>query len=71
VAEYRNREQQQLGMSRTRDSDVFGILVFLQRVELDRNNGRRRGRAFLDSLRAFYAGAAAPNAASSSSLIVP
>ena len=71
VAEYRNREQQQLGMSRTRDSDVFGLLVFLQRVELDRNNGRRRGRAFLDSLRAFYAGAAAPDAASSSSLIIP
>src|ERR1051325_8726390 len=56
VAEYRNREQQQLGMSRTRDSDVFGLLVFLQRIELDRNNGRPRGRAFLDSLRAFYEG---------------
>jgi hypothetical protein len=71
VAEYRNREQQQLGMSRTRDSDIFGLLVFLQRIELDRNNGRRRGRAFLDSLRAFYDGAAAEEPASSSSLILP
>jgi len=71
VAEYRNREQQELGMSRTRDSDVFGLLVFLQRVELDRNNGRRRGRAFVDSLRAFYAGPDAAAAPSSSSLILP
>jgi hypothetical protein len=71
LAEYRNREQQQLGMSRTRDADVLGLLVFLQRVEFDRNNGRRRGRAFVDSLRAFYSGAGAPAEASSSSLILP
>src|SRR5689334_16750302 len=71
VAEYRNREQQQLGMSRTRDSDIFGSLVFLQRMEFDRNNGRRRGRAFLDSLHAFYADAGAPDSASSSSWILP
>ena len=70
VTEYRNREQQELGMSRTRDNDVFGLLVFLQRVEYDRNNGRRLGRAFLDSLRAFYEGPPEP-AASSSSLILP
>ena len=58
-------------MSRTRDADVFGLLVFLQRVEFDRNNGRRRGRAFVDSLRAFYAGPPAPEPAPSSSLILP
>jgi hypothetical protein len=72
IAEFRQREQQQVGVSRTRDADVLGALVFLQRVELDRNNGRRRGRAFLDSLRAFYsASAAAPEAAPPSSLILP
>jgi hypothetical protein len=71
VAEYRNREQQQLGMSRTRDSDVFGLLVFLQRIEFDSNNGRRRGRAFIDSLRAFYVGPAEAADTSSSSLILP
>jgi hypothetical protein len=38
-------------MSKTRDADVLGMLVFLERVELDRNNGRPRGRAFLDLLR--------------------
>jgi hypothetical protein len=71
VADLRNREQQQLGMSRTRDADVYGLLVFLQRIEFDRNNGRRRGRAFVDSLRAFYSGPAAPAADSPSSLILP
>jgi hypothetical protein len=72
VAEFRQREQQQLGVSRTRDADVLGVLVFLQRVELDRNNGRPRGRAFLDSLRAFYASQAPqPPAAPPSSLILP
>ena len=54
VAEFRQREQQKYGMSRTRDADVLGVLVFLQRLEMERNNGRQRGRAFLDGLRGFY-----------------
>ena len=41
-------------MTRTRDADVLGLLVFLQHFELDRDNGRRRGRAFLDALREFH-----------------
>jgi len=41
---------------------VLGVLVFLQRIELDRNNGRRRGRAFIDGLRGFYSGEAEPSA---------
>jgi hypothetical protein len=53
--EFRREEQQKAGMTRTRDADILGLLVFLRRVELDRNNGRKRGRAFLDSLRGFYA----------------
>jgi len=28
--------------------------VFLQRLELDNNNGRKRGRAYLDFLRGFF-----------------
>jgi len=52
--EFRREEQQNLGMTRTRDSDVLGLIVFLQRIEFDRNNGRRRGRAFLDSMRVFH-----------------
>ena len=36
-----------------RDADVLGALVFLQRLEMQHNNGRRRGRAFLDFLTRF------------------
>jgi len=51
VDAFRKEEIELLGMSKTRDADVLGMLVFLERVELDRNNGRPRGRAFLDLLR--------------------
>jgi hypothetical protein len=72
LAEYRQHETRQLGVSRTRDGDVLGVLVFLQRVELDRNNGRRRSRAFLDMLRQFSFAETAPSDSSpSSSLILP
>lgn len=71
VAGYRQQETQQLGVSRTRDADVLGLLVFLQRLELDRNNGRRRGRAFLDMLRHFYSEEAPPPEMSPSPLILP
>jgi hypothetical protein len=37
-----------------RDSDILGVLVFLQRLEIQHNNGRRRGRAFLDLLRTYF-----------------
>ena len=59
-------------MSRTRDADILGVLVFLQRIEFDRNNGRPRGRAFLHSLHAFYSerGRKSP-APAPSSLILP
>ncbi len=49
--EHRKRETEKLGMSKTRDVDVLGMLVFLQRLEVDRNNGRPKGRAFMDYLR--------------------
>jgi hypothetical protein len=72
IAEFRREETETLGMTKTRDADILGLLVFLQRFELDQNNGRRKGRAFLDALRRIYAdeaGAGPP--AASSSLILP
>jgi hypothetical protein len=54
LAEYRNSEQREIGMTRTRDADVLGLLVFLQHFALFRDNSRRRGRAFLDALREFH-----------------
>jgi len=69
--EFRGEEHRRLGMTRTRDSHVLAILVFLQRVELDRNNGRRRGRAFIDSLRHLYPESPSPEPPERSSLILP
>jgi len=37
-----------------RDMDILGTLVFLERVELHENNGRPRGRAFIDYLRTYF-----------------
>lgn len=73
LEEFRKKEREELGMTHTRDADVLGVLVFLQRLELDRHNERPRGRAFLDSLRGFLSDAAgsAAHPAPDSPLIVP
>ena len=70
LAEYRSSEQQELGMTKTRDADVLGLLVFLQHFALYRDNGRRRGRAFLDALREFHPPAPEPSGPSPSSVIL-
>jgi hypothetical protein len=71
VAEFRRQETERLQMTRTRDTDVLGILVFLQRLEITRNNGRKRGRAFLDFLRGqLPAAAGQPAPVAAGSLIV-
>lgn len=44
-----------------RDKDVLGMLVYLQHVELGRNNGRPRCRAFMDFLRRLFPDYKAPN----------
>jgi hypothetical protein len=71
AAEFRRAEAERLGIHKTRDSAALKLLVFLQHFEMSYNNGRRRGRAFLDALVNLYsieAGAAPPG---SSSLILP
>jgi len=70
LAEFRQREQERTGLPQTRDTDVLGLLVFFERLELDRNNGRPRGRAFIDLLRSFYAPPGADDAASAR-LVLP
>ena len=54
IEELRQRMMEESGLHQLRDSDVLGALVFLQRLELHHNNGRRRGRAFFDLLRAQF-----------------
>jgi hypothetical protein len=55
VTQLRRMENEERGVAHTRDKQVLGLLVFLQRLELDRNNGRRLGRSFIDFLRGFFA----------------
>jgi hypothetical protein len=71
IAEIRRTEQERSGLARTRDAEILGTLAFLQRLELDRNNGRKRGRAFLDFLRGFFPDSAPLTPTAGSSLIVP
>ena len=68
VREFRDREKHAQGMAQIRDSDVLRMLVFLQRMALDRDNARPKGRAFLDFLRVHF-----PDfeQASQESLIIP
>src|SRR5260370_13855563 len=51
VAEFRRVETEESHMTKTRDTDVLGVLAFLQRLEIDRHNGRKKGRAFVAFLR--------------------
>lgn len=53
VSEFRQRITQQAGYTAILDSHVLGVLIFLQRMELQLNNHRRRGRSFLDAVRRF------------------
>jgi hypothetical protein len=62
LREYREASTQRAGLTTIRDSEILGVLVFLQRMELQFNNGRRRGRAFLDFLRRFLPSQTAPAA---------
>jgi hypothetical protein len=52
IEELHKRLAQETGMHALRDSEVLGVLVFLQRIALQHDNGRRRGRAFYGFLQA-------------------
>lgn len=74
--EFRRQRRERLGMETVRDVDMLGILVFLQRLEISNNNGRGRGRAFMDFLLSHFpagSGQAAPTSrlGSGSPLIMP
>jgi hypothetical protein len=50
VEELRKRVQESSGMHNIRDVELLGVFAFLQRLEIQHNNGRRLGRAFIDWL---------------------
>jgi hypothetical protein len=54
IEELHKRLTESKGMHTLRDADVLGTLVFLQRLEIQNSNGRRRGRAFFDFLRTYF-----------------
>jgi hypothetical protein len=54
IEELRQSIAEEAGMQVLRDTDVLATLVFLQRLEIQHNNGRRRGRAFFDFLRTYF-----------------
>jgi len=54
--DFQKRLQQKLGMTTIRDADLLGVFVFLQRIEFTRNNGRKKGRAFVSFLASNFAG---------------
>jgi hypothetical protein len=50
IAEMKERLTQATGMVTLRDVEILGVLVFLEQIAIQRDNGRRRGRAFIDFL---------------------
>jgi len=71
IEEFRRDEAERLGVHKTRESTVVGLLVYLQHFEISFNNGRRRGRAFLDFVLERYSVEAKTETPNSSSLILP
>lgn len=61
---------QKAGQTALRDAQFLGVLVFLQRVEYQFNNGRRRGRSFIDYVLHTTPRPQAPQPDPGSSLIV-
>jgi hypothetical protein len=53
IEDLRKRIAEERGMETLRDADLLGALVFLQRLELQYSNDRKRGRAFYDFLSGF------------------
>jgi hypothetical protein len=60
IEELRKVMAEEAGMQTLKDTDVLATLVFLQRLEIQHNNRRRRGRAFFDFLRTYFPEPPAP-----------
>jgi hypothetical protein len=71
AAEFRKAEAERLGIHKTLDATILRLLVFLQHFELSYNNGRRRGRAFLDALADLYVAGPVAEPPAPSSLLLP
>lgn len=54
IDDLRKHLAEESGMQTLRDAEILGTLVFLERLDLQYNNGRRRSRAFFDFLRRHF-----------------
>ena len=54
LAEIKRQQAEQSGFAALKDSEVFHVLVFLQRMGLMRTNGRPKSRRFIEFLRAQF-----------------
>ena len=52
VEEFKRAETQRLGLATTRDSEIRDALIYLTQSAASRENGRPKGRAFIDLTRA-------------------
>ena len=50
IEELGKKVEEATGTNTVRDADLLGTLIFLQRLGLQYDNGRRRGRVFYDFL---------------------
>ena len=50
IGQFREQIAQQSGVHSVRDKDLLGVLIYWQRMEWHHSNGRRKGRAFIESL---------------------
>lgn len=69
IDEGRKKISSETGVS-VRDTEIMAMLLMLQRQEYRYNNGRKRGRAFIDYLRQFFPQRATDMNPSASPLIV-
>jgi len=54
IQEFRDEESKATGIHAIRDAQVLGVLAFLERMQIQQNNGLKKGRAFLSFLRTFF-----------------
>jgi hypothetical protein len=64
LEEFKQAETQRLGLATTRDSETRDALIYLTQSAASRENGRPKGRAFLDLIRAQLAREASAKPAS-------
>lgn len=63
LEDFRKQGESATGKPVVTDDRILIVMAFLQRLEIQRNNGRRRGRAFVDFLRTHFPAQPAPLAA--------